>query len=106
MSNIIQNVKSGFANIKELFGIILSDDENNEGYDLYINSSDKDISDTAQALKKLEEQQESKRFSIFNAKQQKKDSKKKFKSDIEKNELSQNIVSSDAHLLENVEPEK
>lgn len=106
MSNIIQNVKSGFANIKELFGIILSDDENNEGYDLYINSADKNISETAQMLKHLEEEQESKRFSIFSPKQQKKDSKKNFKSDMEKNELSQNIVSNDTHLLENIEPEK
>ena len=77
MSNIIQNVKSGFANIKELFGIILSDEHNNEGYDLYINSSDEDISKIAQTLKKLEEEQESKRFAILVAKQPKKSTKKK-----------------------------
>lgn len=106
MSNIIQNVKSGFANIKELFGIILSDDTNNEGYDLYINSSDENIAETAQMLKQLEEEQESKRFSIFSTKQPKKDSKKKFKSVIEKNDSSQNIISSDVRLLENIEPEK
>lgn len=106
MSNIIQNVKSGFANIKELFGIILSDDENNEGYDLYINSADKDISETAQALKKIEEEQESKRFAIFSLNQTKKAPKKKFKSTLEKNDASQNIISSDAYLLENIEPEK
>lgn len=106
MSNIIQNMKSGFANIKELFGIILSDDTNNQGYDLYINSSDEGISETAQMLKQLEEEQESKRFSIFSTKQPKKDSKKKFKSDVEKKQSSRNIISSDVHLLEDIEPEK
>ena len=99
-------MKSGFANIKELFGIILSDDVNNEGYDLYINSSDENIAETAQMLKQLEEEQESKRFSIFSTKQPKKDSKKKFKSDVEKKQSSRNIISSDVHLLEDIEPEK
>ena len=97
-------MKSGFANIKDLFGIILNDDAQNEGYDLYINSTDESISETAQMLKQIEEEQESKRFSIFSPKQPKKVSKKNFKSDIEKNNASPNIVSSDVHLLE--EPEK
>lgn len=105
MSNIIQNVKSGFANIKELLGIFLNDDANNEGYDLYINSSNETLSQTAQLLKQLEEKQESERFSIFNSKQQKKDSKKNFKTKLEKKGASPNTISSDVHLLEK-EPEK
>ena len=106
MSNIIQNVKSGFANIKEILGIILNDDANNEGYDLYINSSNENISRTAQVLKQLEEKQESERFSIFSSKQQKKISKKNFKTKLEKNGASPNTISNDVHLLENIEPEK
>ena len=108
MSNFIQNVKSGFANMKELLGIILSDDTNNDGYDLYINSTDTNLAKTAQLLKQLEEEQESKRFSLF-TKTQKKDSKKNFKTvttNIQKKESSQNKVLSDVHLLENIEPEK
>jgi len=105
MSNIIQNMKSGFANMKELFEIMLNDDANNEGYDSYINSSNEGLSQTAQVLKQLEEEQEFRRFSIFSSKQPKKDSKKKFKSDLEENKASQNIILSDV-ILENKEPEK
>ena len=92
--------------MKELFGIFLNDDANIEGYDIYINSSNKDISETAQVLKQLEKEQETKRFSIFNSKPSKKDSKKNFKSNLEKNEASPNAISSDIHILENMEPEK
>jgi len=94
--------------MKELFGIILSDDANNEGYDLYINSTDENIAETAQLLKQLEEEQESKRFSIFSSKQPKKDSKKKLKSvtNLPENESSQNTISSDIHILDDIEPEK
>ncbi len=102
MSNIIQNVKSGFANIKELLGIFLNNDANYEGYDLYINSSDERISQTAQVLKQLEEEQEHKRFSIFSLNQ----TKKKFKSNLEKNESLPNTISSDVHLIEDIQPEK
>lgn len=102
MSNIIQNVKSGFATLKELFGIFLNDDANIEGYDIYINSSNKDLSETAQVLKQLEEEQETKRFSFLNSKP----SKKNFKSNLEKNKASPNAISSDIHILENMEPEK
>ena len=79
MNSLLQNVKSGFASIKELFGIFLSDekDETNN-YDLYINSSDSSLSQTAQELKTLEEEQETKRLSLFNEVKTKvsKDSKK------------------------------
>lgn len=93
--------------MKELFGILLSDDNNNEGYDLYINSKNEDISETAQILKNIEKEQETKRLSFFNVKL-KKEPKKKFKSvtTSEKNESSQNTISSDVHLYKNTEPEK
>lgn len=74
MNSLLQNVKSGFANIKELFGIFLSDENNQkDDYDLYIKSEDLDISQTAQELKTLEEQQESDRLSIFIDKNTKKE---------------------------------
>ena len=66
MSSIIQNVKSGFANMKELFRILLSDDIEKNDYDSYINGNDKDLAQTAQELKELEEKQEAKRLSFFN----------------------------------------
>ena len=48
MINIIQNMKSGFANMKELFGIMLSDDTNENNYDLYINGQNATLAKTAQ----------------------------------------------------------
>ena len=68
MSNIIQNMKSGFANMKELFGIMLSDDTNEDNYDLYINGQDTALAQTAQELKDIEEEQEKKRLSLFGIK--------------------------------------
>lgn len=64
---IFQNLKSGFANIKELLSTMLGDEtsgiENN--YDVYINSRDVAIARTARELKQIEEEQETKRLSIF-----------------------------------------
>ena len=62
-----QNLKSGFANIKELFLAMLGDEnsdiENN--YDVYINSRDSSIAKAALRLKQIEAEQERKRLSIF-----------------------------------------
>ena len=64
---IFQNLKSGFANIKELFTTLLGDETSNieNNYDVYINSQDAAIAKTAQELKTIEEEQEQKRLSIF-----------------------------------------
>lgn len=113
MNIIIQNIKSGFANIKELFGVMLSNDYNNEDYDLYINSSNPDISETAQLLKNIEDEQEKKRFDSFFTTRVKKESKKKsksinnIKSTSLKNEISQNNISNGVlDIRQDNEPEK
>lgn len=107
MNNILQNMKSGFANIKEIFGIILSDDDTNEGYDLYINSSNADIAQTAQLLKNIENEQEQKRFSLFTAKTVKKDVKKNFKPlNPSVPKTSQKEISNDDLSVEGMEPDK
>ena len=55
--------------MKELFGIFLSDDNDVvDTYDLYINSSDKNLAQTAIQLKTIEEDQESKRLALFESK--------------------------------------
>lgn len=54
--------------MKELFGIMLSDDTNENNYDLYINGQNSTLAKTAQELKEIEEEQESKRLSLFNLK--------------------------------------
>lgn len=93
--------------MKELLEIILSDDINSDGYDLYINSKDEAISQTAEKLKQIEQEQEPKRFSLFNGITSKKDLKKNFRSITKtKDESSQNSVPSDIHILDNIEPEK
>lgn len=105
MNNIIQNMKSGFASIKELFGIILSDDNDTEGYDLYINSTNVDIAQTAQMLQNIENEQEQKRFSLFSPKTVK--VKKNFnplKPSVSKTS-KKNVISNDVQL-EGMEPEK
>ena len=67
--NILQNVKSGFANFKELFGILLSDEKEEENnYDLYINGDDRSLALVAKELKEIEEEQETKRLSLFGIK--------------------------------------
>lgn len=77
MNHILQNVKLGFDNMKELFGIFLSNDDYSENnYDLYINSADLNIAKTAQELKKIEEIQESKRLSILGSISKKRNNKK------------------------------
>ena len=54
---VLQNVKSGFANFKDLFKIFLeNNDEDN--YDMYINSSDVETSRIAQELLNAEQAQE------------------------------------------------
>lgn len=109
MNHILQNMKSGFANMKELFGIFLSNDDNNEdGYDIYINSEDLDVSKTAQELKEIEQEQETKRLSLFNSFAIKKTTKKKLKSvDISNTASSSSpkTISNDV-FIEGAEPEK
>ena len=69
MKKIMQNMKSGFDNIKELIGIFIDDESSNtEGYDIYMNSSDTELAQTAMLLQNLEHEQEEKRFSLFNTK--------------------------------------
>lgn len=101
---IKQNVKSGFASIKELFGIFLSDDTHSDGYDFYINNKNEDIAKTAQILKSIEQEQESKRMNLYSVKLNK-PSKKKVKSET-KYEVSPDIISSDSHIIEKKEPER
>lgn len=109
MNKIIQNMKSGFANIKATIEIMLSVDNSSENYDIYINSKNEDISQTAILLKNFEEEQESKRLSIFsfNIGKEKKTSKINFKSETHNNTKSpQNMISRD-HLIDNqIEPDK
>lgn len=108
MKTILQSVKSGFSSIKEIFGIILSDEDCNEGYDLYINSSNEEIAQTAQLLKSLENQQEEKRFSLFSTnKESKKEIKKNFKTlNPSVPKTSQRGISNDALNIEGMEPDK
>lgn len=104
MKTILQSVKSGFSNIKEIFETFLSDNDNNEGYDLYINSSDQDIAKTAKLLQILEPEQEQKRFLLFSSKGV--TVKKNFnplKPSVP--QTSQNVISKDIQL-EGMEPEK
>ncbi len=106
MNHILQNVKSGFANMKELFGIFISVDENIDGYDLYINSNNTELSQIAGELKSIEQQQESKRFSILADKQPKRSTKKNFKpSPSDKNKSSHKETPNDKHIREGIEPE-
>lgn len=109
MNHILQNVKSGFANMKELFGIFISVDENSDGYDLYINSKDTELSQIAGELKCIEQQQESKRFSLFSDKQSRrstKSTKKNFKSSPSaKGKSSHKKILNDEHIREGIEPE-
>lgn len=108
MNHILQNVKSGFANMKELVGIFLSvDHDSDDGYSVYINSEDAEISQIAQELKNIEEKQESSRLSLFANKSEKKVSKKKLNSEpSSKNSSSQKIISSKKHIRDDKEPEK
>lgn len=106
MNHILQNVKSGFANMKELFGIFISVDENSDGYDLYINSKDTELSQIAGELKCIEQQQESKRFSLLSDKQPKRSTKKNFKSSPSaKGKSSHKKILNDEHIREGIEPE-
>lgn len=106
MNHILQNVKSGFANMKELFGIFISVDENSDGYDLYINNKDTELSQIAGELKCIEQQQESKRFSLLSDKQPKRSTKKNFKSSPStKGKSSHKKISNDEHIREGIEPE-
>ena len=47
---------------------MLSDDIQNDNYEVYINGKDAVLSKTAQELKEIEQEQESKRLSFFNVK--------------------------------------
>lgn len=78
MNKIIQNMKLGFDNIKELIGIFIDDESSNpEGYDTYMNSSNTELAQTAMLLQSLEYEQEEKRFSLFKTKEAKKHQVKK-----------------------------
>lgn len=99
------NVKTVLTNIKEIFGIMLSDDTSNDGYDFYINSNDAGISETAKLLKSLEIQQEEKRFTVFSSKPAKVDTKKKSKPINSKSRTSQNIIRN-VPIIDNVDLEK
>lgn len=109
MNHILQNVKSGFANMKELVGIFLNVDENSDGYDRYINGNDIELSQIAGELKCIEQQQESKRFSLLSDKQPKRSTrstKKNFKSSPSaKGKSSHKKISNDEHIREGIEPE-
>ncbi len=112
MSHILQNVKSGFANMSELFGIFLRVDENSDSYDLYINGKDTELSQIAEELKVVEEQQESNRLSLFTARKQRTSSntkvaKKNFKSNPSAKGTSViENVSKNERIREEIEPEK
>ncbi len=101
----MQNVKTGLANIKEILGIMLSDDTSNDGYDFYINSNDAGISETAKLLKSLETQQEEKRFTVSSSKPAKGSTKKKSKPINSKSLTSQNIIR-DVPIIDNADLEK
>ena len=109
MNHILQNVKSGFANMTEIFGIFLSVNDDSDGYDLYINSKDPELSQTARVLKDSEEKQEAKRFSIFTdsrPKRSTRSTKKNFKSSPSaKGKSSHKKISNDEHIREGIEPE-
>lgn len=109
MNHILQNVKLGFANMKELVGIFLSVDENSDSYDRYINGNDMELSQIARELKASEEKQETRIFSFFTDKSQsksRKNTKKNFKSSPStKNHSSHKEVSIDEHIREGIEPE-
>ena len=111
MNHILQNMKSGFANMKELFGIFLSVDETRSVFDLYINGNDTELSQIAIVLKDSEEKQETKRFSFFNDKPSsntsRKSSKKNFKPNTStKNNSSHTKISNDDHIRKGIEPER
>lgn len=101
----MQNVKTGLANIKEILGIMLSDDTSNDGYDFYINSNDSGISETAKLLKSLETQQEEKRFTVFSSKPPKGGTKKKSKPINTKNGTSPDITRN-VPIIDNADLEK
>ena len=85
MNHILQNVKSGFANMKELFGIFISVDENSDGYDLYINSKDTELSQPKRSTKST---------------------KKNYKSNPSAtSKSSHKKISNDEHIREGIEPE-
>lgn len=67
--------------MKELFGIMLSDEEPTGDYDLYINGKDAVLAKAAIELKEIEEKQEEKRLTFFGIKIGK-TAKKTKKSDI------------------------
>lgn len=109
MNHILQNVKSGFANMKELVGIFLSVNENSDGYDVYINGNDVELSKIAKVLKDSEEKQESQISSFFADRHQRKsrkNTKKNFKSSPStKNNSLHQEVSNNEHIREGIEPE-
>lgn len=54
---VLQNVKLGFDNFKELFKIFLENTNDDGSYDIYINSEDAEIAGIAQELKNAEQNQ-------------------------------------------------
>ncbi len=109
MNHILQNVKSGFANMRELVGIFLSVNENSDGYDVYINGNDVELSKIAKVLKDSEEKQESQTYSFFadsHQRKSRKNTKKNFKSSTStKNNSLHQEVSNNEHIRRGIEPE-
>ena len=68
MNKLIQNMKMGFDNIKELIGIFINDESNDQDYNIYLNSENSELAKTAMLLQSLEHEQEEKRFSLFKPK--------------------------------------
>lgn len=77
MNKIIQNIKTGFDNVRELIGIFINDESNDQGYNIYLNSENVELAKTAMLLQSLESEQEEKRFSLFKTKVSKKTQVKK-----------------------------
>ncbi len=108
MNKIIQNMKSGFDNIRELIELFIDDgNSNQEGYNIYMNSSDIELAQTAKILQSLEYEQEQKRFSLFKTKEPKKHQVKKNYKPIEPPYITKesSIINNDIKLNE-LEPDK
>lgn len=112
MNHIFQNMKSGFANMKELFGIFLSVDDygDDDCYSKYINSNDSNLSQTALLLKEDETNRENRILNIFTTKRKRGESstKKNFSLDNKTSsrcKTSHKSISSDVHTRKGKEPE-
>ena len=117
MNHIFQNMKSGFANMKELFGIFLSVDDysDDDCYSKYINSNDSNLSKQASLLKEDEINRDNRLSNVFTTKRRKKESSIKKKINIDETSIdnetsseriaSHKNISSDVHTRKGTEPE-